>query len=53
MIPDDMQDLKVPVCNDRVCLYGNITPEDIKIVEIGFNILIFLSYMEFYFPDVP
>ena len=38
-------------CNDRVCILGNVTPEDIKIVEIGFNILIYFSYMEYYFSD--
>ena len=39
------------LCNDRVCVLGNITLEDIKIVEIGFNILIYFSYMEYYFSD--
>ncbi len=43
--------LKKYTCNDRYCQKGKITPEDIVIIEIGFNIFIIFNYLKDLFPE--
>lgn len=50
---DDEDNLAERKCNDAYCKLGDITPEDEQIIQTGFNIFIFFSYMNDMFPDLP
>ena len=41
----------MPICNERTCIFGEVTPEDMRLVSTGFNIFLFFSYMVYFFPE--
>ena len=40
-------------CDEDFCEYSEVTQQDLDLVEVGFNIFLYLSYINDMFPDSP